>query len=477
MEFALGASAQEHALLELDIEDARRHLPGATDIELHEFSARQIRARRRLTDLVIFYRAHPCPISHLHVVSAAAVALGRSCGFFAVCDEMAEAFMPATADGTPRTAAWRAYAEACDAGLAPEARDELWLEAHYADLAAVRARGLESRFLEQMRGSSDPTFRLLAEHMQVAFGARLIVGSAISGTLAYDMAAAQSLGSSVARLFRTGCALLRSYTVETARALLDGSEPRRAILSNRQTALLLLSQTWLAFRARHVYRRGLRARERGRRADAECWPLLLEVLGDRVREVDPSLVRFYSNPSRFQIRASLELHGGGGPLWPRAATLLLGQGPRQEDGEFDGRFRVSRRADGSMHFARELSAGGAPRVFDSDFVVRARSGKPTLFEVFVDHGMEVAMRVAPLEGGGLSMRGEQIRWHGVPLPLPGLRLELRSTVERGDDGVDSVLIDSVFALEPRTRFGRFLSRTLLRRLGQLARVRYRARLI
>jgi hypothetical protein len=465
----------ELAPTDSDIADARRHLPQANQETLITFAVRQLRARRRLTELLAFYRAHPCRLAHVHLLAAAAVTLGRFCGFSAAYDEMGDVFMPVTNGGSPRGVAWRGYAEACDLGRPIELRDELWLEAHFADLAAVREAGLEVRFQAEARGRTEPTWQLLAEHIEVTLGTRLMVGSALSGALAYETAVAHTLGAGASRLLRTGWSLLGRYASEAARALLSpGREPARGIVSNRGAALALVTQTWWAFRARHVYRRGLRARERGRRADGDAWPLLAQVLGDRVSEVHPLIVRFYSNPSRFSVRASLELHTLPARFWSRLATFLVGQGLYESEGEFEARFRVFQRTDGSMHFTRELDAGGVLRVFDSDFVVRSHRGKPTLFEVFVDEGVEVAMRVAPLPGGGLSIRGEEVRVRGLPLPVPGLRVEFRSQVEREPHG-ELLRIDGFLLMQPDTSLGRFVLRGLLRRPEQLACIHYRVR--
>jgi len=128
--------------------------------------------------------------------------------------------------------------------------------------------------------------------------------------------------------------------------------------------------------------RGLRARERGRRAEGDAWPLLAQVLGNQVtRSIRSSCVLLES--FRFSVRASLELHTLPARFWSRMTTFLIGQGLYESDGEFEARFRVFQRSDGSMHFCRELDAGGVLRVFDSDFVVRSHRGRPTLFEVFV----------------------------------------------------------------------------------------------
>ena len=297
----------EFVIAQSDVADARRHLPNAAEERLIGFALRQLRSRRRLTELLAFYRAHPCRLAHVHLLAAAAVTLGRFCGFSLAYDKMGDAFMPVTPGGSARGAAWKAYADACDRGRPIETRDELWLEAHFADLAGVREAGLEDLFRAEARDQTEPTWQLLTEHAEVTLGTRLMVGSALSGTLAYETAVAHTLAAGVSRLFRTGWGLVHRYTSEAIRALLwPAHEPQRGIVSNRAAALTLLNQGWRSFRARHVYRRGLRTRERGRRADGDAWPLLAQVLGERVLEVDPLIVRFYSNPSRFSVRASLE---------------------------------------------------------------------------------------------------------------------------------------------------------------------------
>ncbi len=70
----------------------------------------------------------------------------------------------------------------------------------------------------------------------------------------------------------------------------------------------------------------MRLRDRGLTAEGDAWPILSEVLGDRVAEVKPAIVRFYENPSRFAVRAKLELKTIPARFWSCAATLLIGQG-------------------------------------------------------------------------------------------------------------------------------------------------------
>src|SRR3984893_2394652 len=163
------------APLECDLADARRHLPAAPEETLIDFAVRQLRSRQGLTNLLAFYRAYPCRLAHLHLLAASAVALGRFCGFSPAYGQMGDELLQVTPDGLPRGAAWRAYAEACSAGRPVEIRDELWLEAHYSDLAAVREAGLEARVYAEAPGRAEPTWRLLAEHMEIALGTRPMV--------------------------------------------------------------------------------------------------------------------------------------------------------------------------------------------------------------------------------------------------------------------------------------------------------------
>jgi hypothetical protein len=60
----------------------------------------------------------------------------------------------------------------------------------------------------------------------------------------------------------------------------------------------------LSFSVAKIFRRGLRERERGSKAETENWNLLETVLGERVSEIDPLIRDFYSNPSRFDFTAT-----------------------------------------------------------------------------------------------------------------------------------------------------------------------------
>ena len=80
--------------LECDLADARRHLPAAREEDLIGFAVRQLRARRRLTNLLAFYRTNPCRLAHLHLLAASAVALGRFCGFSPAYDDVTRDVAP-----------------------------------------------------------------------------------------------------------------------------------------------------------------------------------------------------------------------------------------------------------------------------------------------------------------------------------------------------------------------------------------------
>src|SRR5262249_10869095 len=162
---------------------------------------------------------------------------------------------------------------------------------------------------------------------------------------------AQSLARTVRQLWGTGRRLLGRYAHEAARALLlPADEPRRPLLSYRRTALELMRHSLTAWSARHVYRHGMRNRDRGWVADEEGWPLLAQVLGENVAKVHPLIVEFYTNPGRFTATATLDLYTLPARFLSRALTFLVGQGMCGSGWQgVDVRLRTFRRADGSMH--------------------------------------------------------------------------------------------------------------------------------
>jgi hypothetical protein len=367
------------------------------------------------------------------------VALGRFWGVSAPFARLGGAVMPMDASGHPRTQAWEAYARACQDGLPIEVRDERWIDAHMRDTAWAREAGLEAAFLAEARAHADePLWRLLAQHLEMTLGARLFDQPALAGAVPGETAIAQGMALAVGRLLHAGWSLLSHYALATARALLMPGESRRPeLLGDRRVAWLLLSSFLTAWTAARVYRRGVRSLHRGQQSGpTDNWPLVAATLGAGVAQVDSRVVRFYANPGAYAVRASVELHHWGARVIAWLATRLLGQGVSESGTQaFPARFRTFRRADGSMHFVRELYCDGALRVFDSDFVVR--SG--TLSEVFIEQGLEVEMEVRALERGGISILGRCVRWRGLPLPTFGLQVEFRThPVEASSERVDII---------------------------------------
>ncbi|MFL5347765.1 MAG: AHH domain-containing protein [Hyalangium sp.] len=430
-----------------ELAEARAHLPRASREELAAFVLRQRECRRHLAGLEDFYRAHPCRMTRVHLLVSSAVMLGRFWGMSAPFARLGEAVMPVDASGWPRTQAWEAYARACEEGLPIEVRDELWIDAHMRDVAQAREAGLEAAFLAEARlHAEEPLWRLLVQHLEMTLGARLFDQPALAGAVPGETAMAHGMALAVGRLIHAGWSLLRHYALATARALLWSRGPGpEGLLGDRRGAWLLLSSFLTAWTAARVYRRGVRSLRRGQQAGpTDSWPLLAATLGGGVAEVDARVVRFYSNPGAYTVSASVDLRGRGAHLIAWLATRLLGQGVSESGARaFPARFRTFRRVDGTMHFVRELYCHGALRVFDSDFVVR--SG--TLYEVFVEQGLEVEMEVRALECGGVSIRGRRVRWRGLPLPTFGLRVEFR-TCPAGE-GSEQVDIIGTLSREPR----------------------------
>jgi hypothetical protein len=461
-----------------DLREAQRYLPNGTAEEQAAFAQRQLRARSRASLLLDFYRRYPCHLADLHLLATCAVALGRFRGFSPEFDEMGEEFMLADEDGRPRTPAWQKYVEACDAGRPWQVRDELWIAAHMEDMERVRRSGLEERFRRQAAAhAEDPTWQAISQHVEAALGTRLMDRIAIEGTVAYETAFAHSLSATFLRLCTVSWRMVRLYWWEGFRAAVASRfESRKGVAGYRRLALYAARCSFTAWIASRVYRRGMRERDRGSHTAEDGWPLLADVLGPRIGEVHPLIVRFYQNPAPFQVRVKVDLHTLPAKLWSRVITLLIGQGPSAESGtEVDGQFRVFRRRDGSMHFLRELYMGDTLRVFDSDFVVRTVKGTPTLFEVFVDKHIDVEMSVTPLPDSGLSIRGKNFYYRGMRIPCPGLRVEFQSHVVKENDSREALNIEGRLLMQPETGWGHFLMCRLLRRPEVLGTIRYRAR--
>jgi len=461
-----------------DLREARRYLPNSSPEEQTLFAERQLRARSRTTLLLDFYRRYPCDLAELHLLASCAVALGRFRGFSPEFDEMGEEFMLVGDDARPRTGAWQRYVEACDAARPWQIRDELWIAAHMEDMERVRQTGLEERFRQQAAAhANDPTWQAINQHVEATLGTRLMDRIALDGAVAYETAFAHSLSATFFRLCTVSWHMVRRYWWEGFRAVIAPTgKSREGIVSYRRLALHAARYSFTAWSASRVYRRGMRERDRGSRTSEDGWPLLADVLGPRITEIHPMIVRFYQNPAHFQVKVKVDLHTIPAKLWSRVITLLIGQGPYAESGsEVDAQFRVFRRRDGSMHFLRELYMGDTLRVFDSDFVVRNVNGAPALFEVFVDKHIEVEMSVTPLPDGGLSIRGRNIYYRGARLPCPGLRVEFQSHVLKDELAREVLNIEGRLLMQPDSGWGRLLICRLLRRPEVLGTIRYVAR--
>jgi hypothetical protein len=461
--------------LACDLAEARRYLPAGGPDEQHAFARRHLQARDRLTRLLAFYGRHPCRLARVHLLTASSIVLGRMCGYSESFNALGEAIMPVDRQGSPRTPAWALYAKACAERRPWPVRDELWLEAHARDWQALKRAGLDRAFLaESARHPDDPAWQLLRRHAELTVGARRFDHWALRGRAPHETAIAAAIALSLRRFLRGGWPLVRRYASETFRALLTPrAEPRRPLLGYRRCAAVLLRNLLTAWGAWKVYRRGLRTRTRGTFGHEVDWPLLETVLGERVREVHPLIVRFYRNPGRFQASAALLLHSVPLMAYSRLSALLLGQGLYERAlPVIPARLRVFRRDDGSMHFVRELYCGESLRVFDSDFVLREVGGRPCLVEVFGDIGVDVVLDVEPPPGGGVAVVGRDIYWRGLRLPRTGLRVEFTSQVLDDTPGSEAIEIVGRLTLEPQTALGRFVMHSLLRRPRRLGSIHY-----
>ena len=238
--------------------------------------------------------------------------------------------MPVDHEGRPRTAAWAEYAEACAAGRPWAVREETWLTAYMQDLHEVCAAGLDAEFYSEADAHADRPD--LAAAPQAHGGDRRGAGDRLLGP-----------GGRGGLRDRDGPdhgagrrAALHGGVV--APGLLRGrggpGDPRPPGAIRPGPWSVTDAVRWSCFRytatawtASGVYRRGIRQRDRGCGASDEGWPLLARVLGDRVREVHPLVVRFYTNPAPFDVKASLRLNTIPAKFWSRLATLFVGQGP------------------------------------------------------------------------------------------------------------------------------------------------------
>ena len=460
------------------LRETRRFLPRATSEEREAFAHRQLRARQRQARILRFYRAYPCLMARTHLLAASALTLGRLCGYSTTFDHIGEIVNPAGTDGKPRTPAWEQYAHACEMGRPWEVVEELWVAAHVADLEEARAGGeLEAFARDADLHPDDPIWKSLRLHLEVTLGARAYDADALAGRVPYETAMAETMLRSVPYLLRSGWPLMGLFARETARAFVTPApKATGAAIGYRVCAWALLRYTVLAWMAARVYRQGMRQKERGRLTAEIRWPLLTQVLRERVHEVHPAIDRFYQNPSHYDVTASLDLRTGPIRLLSRLATFVTGQG-LYEQGQSDiaARFRVFRRPDGSMRFLRELYCGSHLRMFDADFAIRRIGGQPTLCEVFPRLRVVIAFNVTPLPDGGLLVHSRAVYWCGLRLPFVGLRVEFESGVGMGKDGGEELHFTGRLLMQPRARWGRFLAHRVLRRPQTLGCLTYTAR--
>lgn len=456
-----------------NLREAKRYLPNAGEAELRSFVERQFRARLRLARLKAFYGENYCRMTRLHLLAAAAIALGRFCGISKVFDEIGESLMPIDGQNEPCTEDWKNYVEACRNNLPMKIREELWLTAHFKDIEIVRQKNLEEKFYEEVEAhKNEPVWQLLRQHLEVTLGVRIMDNYAINGLIPHETAIAESLSLTVKKLSTACLRLVRRYASEALRAVFDFSgETPQNLLSYRQTAFEITRYFLLSFGVSKIFRHGLRNRERGRVATDENWSLLETVLGKKVSEINPLIREFYANPSRFDVTATLKLETLPARFWSRSLTLLLGQGLYEKDlTEIPARFRIFRRRDGSMHFVRELFCDDKYRVFDADFVVR--DGK--LYEIFTDLKVAIEMSVEPFGGDGLSIKSRRVLFHGISMPTIGLKVDFQSRVEKDKKQKELLKADGFLFMQPDTKFGRFLAFRILRRPKSLGSIHYTA---
>lgn len=446
---------------------AQRGLP-AIGADARDADRRAADCRESVSELIAFYRAYGCRMARLHVLTSCAIALGDFWRASATFAQIGAAVMPVRA-GRPSSPAWGAYVRACEAGRPVELRDELWLAAHMQDIEAMTKRGLLDAFRrEATERRSEPIIRLLDLHCAFTLGERHVERQALCGAIAGETAIAETMKRSLPALVRGGLSLIRFFVFAAVRAVVFGGPAGQ--LGDRRLGFELLRSCITALCVVQVFRRGVRLAQRGRTASSEdAWELIAEVVGPRTREVSPDVVRFYENPSRYSVQAWLTLHTLSARVLSFVAARLTGQGLYETTVPRDARFRVFRRADGSMHFVRELYCSTQLRVFDSDFVVRrGPDGAPVLAEVFPEQSTVVEMETRPLPRGGLSIRGKRVRFHGWVVPTFGLDVGF-VCMPRGD-GV--VAIDGHLRLRPKSGVGRFVLRTLLRRPEALGCIHY-----
>ncbi|NCG18738.1 MAG: hypothetical protein GWP91_06975 [Rhodobacterales bacterium] len=383
-------------------------------------TARDDQARATLAQLVAFYQRYPCEAVSLHLLGASATVLGE---FWQVSEPFArigDTMCPVDGDGQPKTDEWRAYVHSCEAGQPVQIRTERWLDAHIEDLAAVEEAGWDRQFqAEADANADDATYQRLRDHMAASLGARHEDSLARRGDWAGETAFATGLIRAVRHLLNDGTGLLAMYFGRAARSVLAPKSRPSDQITDRQVVSTLVSSLIGAFSSAGLVRRGLRLRARGRIANADQWPLLESVLGDRALEVHPTLRRFYNNPSSWDARAAFSCPNVLVRIILSVVQRLTGQGlsESREGNTWPARFHVFSREDGTMHFVREIDCDDQLRVFDSDFAPgQTVDGTPAVVETFPELGVRVPLVPRLLHNGDLVLGANQVVWRGIALP-------------------------------------------------------------
>ncbi|MCC7421643.1 MAG: hypothetical protein IT428_15280 [Planctomycetaceae bacterium] len=460
-------------LLPGEIRDAARRLPAGADLQV--FARRQRRARQRLALLRKFYGDAPCRMARVHLLTSSTVAINRFCAHSAEFNELGEAIMPVDDMGRPRTDSWQRYQDACREQRPMPVRDELWLEAHARDWRTLKESGLDTAFLKAAeQHSDDPNWRLMRRYGELTFGSRVFDHLSDVGRLPSESTIALAMGLAMRRIIGRGWPVAWRVFIEIARAMLWGIErPPDGLPSNRRIAWWTVTSAFRTWGVWPVYRRGLRIQNRGVCCPEVDWPILETLLGPDVDRIHPLIVKFYRNPGRFHAEASLEIRTLPLMFYSRMAALLLGQGLYEEgSGTFPARLRVFRRDDGSMHFVRELYCGRSLRVFDSDFVLRSGERETQFVEVFGDLRIDVVLDAEVRPDGGVAVVGRDIYWRSIRLPRTALRIDFSSRVEVAPSGQERIRVVGTLDIAPRTRLGRFLMHSVLRRPRRLGQITY-----
>lgn len=460
---------------EVELADAARF--GLSGDDARAFALRQRSARLRVALLDAFYARFPCRMGALHQLATTGIAVARFAALSATYDAIGDRLLPVDRDGRPRHAGWAHYAEACEQALPPDIREERWLAAHLADMEQVKAEGWMARFAEERAGHrADPTWRLLAEHMDVTLGTRVADGEALAGRIALETAIATSLGQVVRRQVTTGARLVRTYVGAAVRATLWSRTPDDGLPSDRGLVARLVAATVRVLAIRHVWRLGERYRTRGAARGSTSWslvPSLDQVLGPSTARMAPAVRRLFDEMHAFRMEASVHLYHRLGWWAAYAGSVLVGQGMYEQHlAAVDARFRLFRREDGSLHFVREFWCDDAVRVFDSDFVVREVDGAPTILEIFQDLGVAARMRTEVLDDGGVAMTVVGLFLRGIPTGTGPFHVCFETRPVAG--APERVDVAGVLDLRPRNAFERWWFHRVWGLPARLGEIRYYA---